>query len=77
MPANVNTAAPLIDLFARRLKAERERVGLTQRGLAEASGLRDSYVSMLERGQRVPPLDTLATLADALGVEPYTLLRAR
>lgn len=77
MPANARTAAPVLDLFAARLKQERDRIGFSQAALAAAAGLRDSYISMLERGQRIPPLDTLAVLADALGVEAYTLIRAR
>ncbi len=32
-----------------------------------------SYVSMLERGQRVPPLPTLEALAKAFGVSPVYL----
>jgi transcriptional regulator with XRE-family HTH domain len=34
-----------------------------------------SYVSMLERGLRVPPLETLEALAKALGVPPLDLLQ--
>jgi transcriptional regulator with XRE-family HTH domain len=33
-----------------------------------------SYVSMLERGKREPPLDTLEQLAKALGTYPHTLI---
>jgi transcriptional regulator with XRE-family HTH domain len=35
-----------------------------------------SYVSMLERGQRSPPLETIEALAEALGVRPVALLSA-
>ena len=50
----------------RRIRKER---GLTQRGLAGLSGVDQATISMLESGRRRPHLETLDTLADALGVE--------
>lgn len=64
-----------LDAFARNLKAARGHAGLTQTALADGAGVRESYVSMLERGQRVPPLDTIALLAHALGVTVAHLVR--
>ena len=60
--------------FATNLKSERMRRKLSQESLAHKAGLSVSYISMLERGQRTPPLDTLETLARALSVSPVTLL---
>ena len=42
--------------------------------LAAKAHLSVSYISMLERGQRSPPLETLQHLARALAVSPVTLL---
>src|SRR5512133_759413 len=64
----------LADKFAVNLKSERLRRKLSQEALAAKAGLSVSYISMLERGQRTPPLDTLESLAKALAVSPTSLL---
>lgn len=53
------------------LRGKRE---LTQTATAERSGLHRTEVSLIERGQRVPRLDTIVKLAGALQVEPCALL---
>ena len=55
----------------RRLRAEKK---LSQKALADKVGCSVSYVSMLERGQRSPPLETIEKVAKALGVPPSGLL---
>lgn len=60
-------------VFGDRVRALRLAAGLSQEGLAEASGLHRTYVSSLERGQRNVGLDNIHALADALGVEPARL----
>ncbi len=62
--------------FAVNLKRRRVKSGLSQQGLAQAAGVSVSYVSMLEREQRVPPLATIEQLAIALSVRPLDLLKA-
>ncbi|MEI6225876.1 MAG: helix-turn-helix transcriptional regulator [Deltaproteobacteria bacterium] len=64
----------LSDKFAANLKSERLRRKLSQETLARKAGLSVSYISMLERGQRTPPLDTLESLSKALGVSPASLI---
>ena len=66
--------AGLADKFANNLKNERTRKRLSQEALAAKAGLSVSYISMLERGQRTPPLDTLESLAKALSVAATSLL---
>jgi transcriptional regulator with XRE-family HTH domain len=66
--------AALADKFSVNLKSERLRRKLSQESLAHKAGLSVSYISMLERGQRAPPLDTLESLAKALSVAPTSLL---
>ncbi len=63
----------LADTVARNLSAHRRRRNLTQAAFASIAGVSVSYVSMLERGLRSPPLETVETLAHALGVAPITL----
>jgi ribosome-binding protein aMBF1 (putative translation factor) len=65
----------LADRFATNLKVERLRRKLSQEALAAKAGLSVSYISMLERGQRTPPLDTLESIAKALAVNASTLLQ--
>ena len=55
----------------RRLRAKKK---LSQKALADKVGISVSYVSMLERGQRSPPLETIERMAKALGVTPAALL---
>lgn len=60
---------------ARNLSGLRRKAKLSQEALARAADLSVSYISMLERGQRSPPLATLAVLARVLKVEPAYLLQ--
>lgn len=60
-----------MDSFGRLLKTFREQAGLTQRGLARASGVNSAIVSRLESDDRAPsgPAQVLA-LARALRLAP-------
>ncbi len=64
-------------VVAENLHALRLRKKLSQEVLARKSRISISYVSMLERGERVPTLDTLEALAAALEVSPPHLLQER
>ncbi len=64
----------LAENFSRNLKLQRQHRHLTQQELASEAGLSVAYISMLKRGQRSPPLDTLEQLAKALAVAPVALL---
>lgn len=66
--------ARLADKFAANLKSERLRRNISQETLAAKARLSVSYISMLERRQRTPPLDTLESIAKALAVSPTSLL---
>ena len=61
--------AELAEPFGVRLRALRERAGLTQEDLAGRAGLTPHAISALERGTRTRPYPhTVRSLADALGV---------
>jgi predicted transcriptional regulator len=49
----------LTQRVTRNLRVARTQRKLSQQELAEKAGISISYVSMLERGQRTPPLETL------------------
>lgn len=54
--------------FAEALTRLRRKANLTQRQLADATGLTQPYVSMLESGARdAPAWPVVVALADALG----------
>jgi len=60
--------------FARNLVHARERAGLSQEELGLRASLHRTEISLLERGTRVPKIDTLVKLAGGLGVSPGDLL---
>lgn len=57
-----------------RLRTFREMRGLTQGELGTKAGMAAASVSHFETGQRVPSLDSLVKLADALEVSVDALL---
>ena len=62
------------DVFPARLRAARERRGLTQGELAKRAGLQMSAISHFETGTRKPSFENLRRLADALDVTTDFLL---
>jgi transcriptional regulator with XRE-family HTH domain len=48
--------------------------GLSQRALAERTGLNFAYLSQIETGTRKGPVRTMKKLAEALGLEPDDLI---
>ncbi len=58
------------------LKILRLNAGLTQISLQMKTGIEQSLLSKFENGERIPPTDTLITLADFYGVSiDYILCR--
>lgn len=51
------------------LRRIRKARNLTQAKVAEMIGVKQSHLSMIERGKRVPTLDTLLLLCVALNAE--------
>lgn len=60
--------------FGQNLARLRESAGATQEEVAWRASLHRTEIGLLERGGRVPRIDTLAKLAGALGVPPADLL---
>ena len=54
--------------FGERVKDLRKQKGMTQERLAEKAGLHISLVSLIERGQTNPTLDTMNKLSKGLKV---------
>ncbi len=62
------TNTELLQLFGLRVQALRRRRGLTQEGLAEAIERSVDTVSNIERGLGGTRLETVLSIADAVGV---------
>jgi len=61
--------------FPNALRQYRLRAGLSQGQLASAVGLGRSFVSLCERGLRLPSFPTVVRLARELGTAPQSLYR--
>lgn len=60
----------LTTLLGRRIKELRKAKKMSQAGLAEATGLSDNYIALVEQGKRSPSLETIEKIASAIKV-PY------
>jgi transcriptional regulator with XRE-family HTH domain len=59
--------------FAANVRRIRERQELTQEQLGWASGIHQTAIARIERGERKPTLDTILKLARGLDVPPAEL----
>lgn len=66
-----NTLAQATGTVIRR---RRLRYGMSQRSLGELAGLTGDAVSLIERGERCPNLDTIFRLADVIAPNPEALV---
>lgn len=67
-------SSPLAEHFGRQLWYRRRIIGLTQESLALRVDLHRSEVSEIERGLRIPRLDTILKLAGGIEVPPCDLV---
>jgi transcriptional regulator with XRE-family HTH domain len=77
MPTPRPTKPPISDAtgrFGARVRGERERLGLSQEGLAEQTSLHWSYIGQVERGQTNLTLHSILRIAAVLQVDPATLV---
>lgn len=66
----------IVDAVGRRVRQLRMLAGMTQERLAERAEISVSFLSMIERGERSPHLETLEKLAFGLEVPVDALFRA-
>ena len=62
------------EIVARRVSMFRIAKRLTQEGLAKLAGLNYTYIGKIENGKRLPSLEVICRLADALEIEAHELL---
>ena len=60
--------------IGKRIRKYREAKGWRQEDFAEKIGLSVTYTGMIERGEKVPKLETFITIANALEVSADLLL---
>jgi len=65
---------PTARQFGHNLRRARTRLGIPQEELALRAALHRTEIGLLERGQRLPRIDTLIKCAEAAGVSPEELL---
>ena len=58
-----------------RIRARRQKLGISQETLALRAGINRSYVGSLEAGERNPSLENVARLAVALDIDAADLVR--
>ena len=58
-----------------RIKAAREKKGLTQEALSEILDLSPMHMSVIERGAKTPRLDTFVKIVNALKLSSDALLQ--
>lgn len=61
-------------LLGSRIRKARERNGTTQERLAEACSLSCAHIGHIERGTRIPSLETICKIAHVLNVSIDSLL---
>ncbi len=64
-----------IQRFAKNMKKLRGAKGLSQGDIHRATGIDRAYISNLEAGKQNPTLETIAKVAEALGVTSDQLLK--
>jgi transcriptional regulator with XRE-family HTH domain len=60
--------------FGNVVRRRREAAGLSQEALAEEAGLQRTYISLLERGRRMPSIEVVRKLAAALDTTMASLM---
>lgn len=61
-------------IISKRVMTARKARGLSQSELAQQSGFKPSAIGHFEQGSRIPSVQNLLRLSDALGVSPLYLL---
>jgi transcriptional regulator with XRE-family HTH domain len=59
--------------FGARVRAQREKAGLSQEALADEADIHRTYIGGVERGERNLGLKNVLRIAKALGVSPAEL----
>ncbi|HCM27301.1 MAG: hypothetical protein A2Z99_12050 [Treponema sp. GWB1_62_6] len=69
-----NVPTRLHAIVAYRVRAGRDRLGISQAALAERLGVSPGYVAGIELGRKYPSARLMERIAEAYGIEPFRLL---
>jgi transcriptional regulator with XRE-family HTH domain len=67
--------SPATQVFGERVRARRQKLGLSQEALAHQAGIHWTFLGQVERGRRNVSLHNLLKLAAGLGVDPAELVQ--
>ena len=62
-------------VLGQRIRDARKQKGLTQEDLAEKAGIGTMYLGEIERGKKMPSLNTFCQIVEALDISADYLLR--
>jgi transcriptional regulator with XRE-family HTH domain len=63
----------LRETFARNIRENRRKSGLTQAQLAEKAKVSTHYIALIELARNIPKVETIERLAKALNIDIYEL----
>lgn len=64
-----------MSLIGQRIRQAREEANLTRQGLGAAVGCTPKHIAAIERGEKMPKLDTFVDIVNAIGTSSDTLLQ--
>jgi transcriptional regulator with XRE-family HTH domain len=64
----------IAERFGKNLVRARKRAGMSQEEVGIRAALHRTEIGLLERGERLPRIDTMVKLAGALGAPPVDLI---
>ncbi len=65
---------PILLKFAKRIRAERKKLNLSQEDFADVAGFHRTYIGMIERAEKNITLANIEKLSKALKISISTLL---
>jgi transcriptional regulator with XRE-family HTH domain len=65
----------ILTKFGQRVRAEREKLALSQETLASRAGVHRTYIGMIERAEKNISLESIEKVAKALGLKIHELTK--
>ncbi len=63
-----------LNSIGKNIRKYRTAKGLRQEDIAERAGLSTNYVGMIERGEKIPSLETFINIINAIGISSDIIL---
>ena len=63
-----------MESIGKNIRKYRQEANLRQEDLAEAAGLSVNYIGMIERGEKIPAMDSFISIVNALSVSADMIL---